>query len=321
MTRRHPSPRAGYHASMRRAVVLLLLLVVAACARVPFWEQVFSEPAEAQARSLRILLTNDDGVGAAGIVAMRAALLAEGHHVTVVAPSANRSGSSVSVTTVGRLAVRELEPGVFAVEGTPSDCVLVGIQGGVMEPPVDLVVSGVNFGQNIGVRIVSSGTVGAAITAAGLGVPSIASSQTVDSPDYSTTPRFFPDSAAFTASLVQVLARSGDDPLLPPGVVLNVNYPPRERDAIAGVMLTRQGHSILYSLHYERREGGSYAMSFVPSGDVDPLPDADTMAISQGYISVTPLEGNWTARDELMSDMVGLVRELSPLPVAPGVEP
>ena len=316
MTRLRPSRRAGYHAAMRRACTFLLLFVVAACAQAPFREQQ-----ETQARSLRILLTNDDGVGAAGILALRGALLAEGHHVTVVAPSRNRSGSSVSVTTVGKLAVRELEPGVFAVDGTPADCVLLGLEGGVMEPPVDLVVSGINFGQNIGVRIVSSGTVGAAITAAGLGVPSIASSQTVDSPDYSTTPRFFPDAAAFTASLVQVLARSGDDPLLPPGVVLNVNYPPRERDAIAGVMLTRQGRSILYALRYERREDGGYAVSFVPSGDVDPLPEADTTAITHGYISVTPLEGSWTARDDVMSDLVGLVKQLSPLPVAPGAEP
>lgn len=312
MTRLHPSPRAGYHAAMvRRAFVALLLLVVAACAQAPFRERQ-----ETQARSLRILLTNDDGIDAAGMMALREALLADGHHVTVVAPSRNRSGSSVSVTTVGKLVVRELEPRVFAVDGTPSDCVLVGLEGGVVEPPVDLVVSGVNFGQNIGARIVSSGTVGAAITAAGLGVPSIASSQTVDSPDYSTTPRFFPDAAAFTASLVRVLARGGDDPVLPPGVVLNVNYPPREREAIAGVMLTRQGRSILYELRYERGADGGYAVSFARSGAVDPLPDADTTAISKGYISVTPLEGSWTARDDFMSDMGGLVEELSPLPLA-----
>jgi 5'-nucleotidase len=290
----------------RRALAVLLLLALSACANpfVPVRKQ-------APARSLRILLTNDDGFDAAGITALRAALLAGGHHVTVVAPSRNRSGSSVSITTVGSLVVREVEPGVFAVDGTPADCVLVALRGGVAER-VDLVVAGINFGQNIGTRIVSSGTVGAAITAAGLGVPAIASSQTVDSPDYRTTPRFFPDAAQFTALLVAGLAARGDGPLLPPGIVLNVNYPARTRAEVAGVQLTRQGRSILYALHYERGAGGSYAVSFEPAYLADPVRGADTTAIAEGYISVTPLEGNWTAPEGSVPDLGELVKKLTP---------
>lgn len=290
----------------RRAFAALLLLALVACANL-----FLPAREEAPARSLRILLTNDDGFDAAGISALRAALLADGHHVTVVAPSRNRSGSSVSITTVGSLLVREVEPGVFAVNGTPADCVLVALRGGVAER-VDLVVAGINFGQNIGARIVSSGTVGAAVTAAGLGVPAIASSQTVDSPDYRTTPRFFPDAAQFTALLVAALAARGDDPLLPAGIVLNVNYPARPRAEVAGVKLTRQGRSILYALHYEREADGSYAVSFEPSYGADPVPGADTTAVAEGYISVTPLEGNWTAPDGSVPALGELVEKLAP---------
>lgn len=295
--------------ALRGLIGLLLLLSAVACA-LPLGGQRAPGPP----RSLRILLTNDDGVGAPGIVELRAALVAAGHEVIVVAPQHNRSGSSVSITTVGRLEVHQVEDDVFAVGGTPSDCVLLGLKGGLVEPPVDMVVAGVNFGQNIGARIVSSGTVGAAITAAGLGVPALASSQTVDFPDYRTTPRFFPDAAAFTASLVGVISASGEDPLLPPGVVLNVNYPARRSADVAGVRLTRQGRSILYSLHYEREADGSFAVSFVPSHEIDVSPDADTRAIAEGYVSVTPLDGSWSADDDLVRQVRTLLRGLETLP-------
>jgi 5'/3'-nucleotidase SurE len=288
----------------RRALAgLAALLALAACAQAPA-----PRAAGVRARSLRILLTNDDGVSAPGLLSLREALAAKGHAIVVVAPNANRSGSSLSVTTHGVLAVRELEPGVFAVDGSPADCVLLALER-IVPGQVDLVVSGVNFGQNVGTQTAVSGTVGAAITAAGLGVPAIAVSQTVDPDDVRETPRFMPDAAAFTAVLVAALA-AREGPLLPPGVVLNVNHPARHRDAVAGVRLTRQGHSTLYRLSYTP-EGRSYRVDFVRNREQDPIADSDTTALVEGYISLTPLDGSWTAGDEVMKPLRALAESLA----------
>ena len=301
----------GMRARPAVAGLLLFGLLPLACTQLP--AIVASEPPAP--RSLRILLTNDDGVDAPGIAAMRESLEASGHRVTVVAPSRNRSGSSVSLTTGGTLTVREIEPGVYSVDGSPADCALLGLRQ-IIQDRVDLVVSGVNFGQNIGVRLVSSGTVGAAIAAAGEGVPAIATSQTVDPDDYRKTPRFFPDSAAFTASLVDDLSTRPPGRLLPPGVVLNVNYPARERGEVAGVRLTHQGSSILYELNYAPEGVGRYDVSFSLAEETDSDPDADTRAIAEGYVSVTPLYASWTSEDKVMSDLNPLAEGLEPLPAA-----
>jgi 5'-nucleotidase len=296
----------------RAAVVglVLLALLLPACAQLPVGSVAAPAP-----RSLHLLLTNDDGVCAPGITALHEALLASGHRVTVVAPSRNRSGSSVSLTTGGTLSVKELEPGVYSVDGTPADCVLLALRR-IIEDPVDMVVSGVNFGQNLGVRLVSSGTVGAAIAAAGEGIPAIAASQTVDPEDYRKTPRFFPDSAAFTVSLVDRLSTRTAGPLLPPGVVLNVNYPALPREAVAGVMLTHQGASILYELDYAPEGDGRYDVSFTPAEEIDTRPNADTRAIANGYVSVTPLYASWTSQDQVMSELRPLADGLEPLPAS-----
>ena len=301
----------GMRCRAARVALVLLLFISVGCA-----QPTVHAVASAAPRSLHILVTNDDGVGAPGIVALREALLARGHRVTVVAPSGNRSGSSVALTTDGVLAVHTLEPGIYSVDGTPADCAMVGLRHIVKDDPVDLVVSGLNFGQNLGVRVVSSGTVGAAIAAAGEGVPAIATSQTVDPNDYRKTPRYFPDAAAFTASLVDQLSTRRDGPLLPRGVVLNVNYPARERDAVSGVRLTHQGSFILYELNYAPVGDGRYAVSFSRAEKIDSDPYADTRAISEGYVSVTPLYGSWTSEDRVMADLHPLAEQLVPLPAS-----
>ena len=217
---------------------------------------------------LHILLSNDDGVDAPGLRAMREALQAKGHRVSVVAPSIDRSGSSVSVTTRGGLRVREVAPGISAVDGTPADCVRVALAALLDEAP-DLVVSGVNFGQNIGAGTVSSGTVGAAITAAALGVPAIAVSQAVDARDLAATTRFFPDAAEFAVALIDALLRYEGRGLMPRFTALNVNHPPRHRSEVAGVKLTRQGRSTLFELRYEPGDDGDLRVGFAPSSGLE----------------------------------------------------
>jgi len=265
---------------------------------------------------LHILLSNDDGVDAPGLRAMHEALRARGHRVTVVAPSADRSGSSVSVTTHGSLRVREVAPGISAVDGSPADCVRVALAALLDEAP-DLVVSGVNFGQNIGAGTVLSGTVGAAITAAALGVPAIAVSQAVDSRDLAATADFFPDAAEFAAALIDALLEREGRELMPRFTVLNVNHPPRHRGEVAGVKLTRQGRSTLFDLRYEAGDAGEIRVSFAPSSSLEPVADADTTALAAGYVTVTPLDGNWTAGDEVLSGLRPVAEALESLQRGP----
>ncbi len=291
------------------AVVALAVAFVACGCSTP--------PALADAEGgLHILLSNDDGVDAPGLRALHEALRARGHRVSVVAPSVDRSGSSVSVTTHGSLRVREVAPGISAVDGTPADCVRVALATLLDEPP-DLVVSGVNFGQNIGAGTVSSGTVGAAITAAALGVPAIAVSQAVDAQDLAATARFFPDAAEFAAALIDALLEHEGRGLMPRFTALNVNHPPRHRSEVAGVKLTRQGRSTLFELRYEPGDDGDLRVSFAPSRALEPVADADTAALGAGYVTITPLDGSWTASDEVFSGVRPVAEALESLQRAP----
>jgi 5'/3'-nucleotidase SurE len=290
-------------------LVLAAAFVACGCATGP-------APADDADVSLHILLSNDDGVGAPGLRAMQQALRAKGHRVTVVAPSDDRSGSSVSITTQGSLRVREVAPGVRSVDGNPADCVRVALTTLLDETP-DLVVTGVNFGQNIGAGTVSSGTVGAAITAAALGVPAIAVSQAVDSQDLAATVRFFPDAAGFAVALIDALLEREGRGLMPRFTVLNVNHPPRHRGEVAGVKLTRQGRSTLFELRYEPAENGEIRVSFEPSNGREPVADADTAALGAGYVTITPLDGSWTANDEVFSGLRPVAKALDSLQSGP----
>ncbi|MBW2267679.1 MAG: 5'/3'-nucleotidase SurE [Deltaproteobacteria bacterium] len=285
---------------MLRLLLAALLLGCSSCAH-----------ADGFAQRLDILLTNDDGYEAAGLRTLRAALEAEGHAVSVVAPAEDRSGSSVSITTRGTLSWREVEPGVVAVDGTPADCVRLAFTT-LRDGPPDLVVSGINFGQNVGSRMLSSGTVGAALTSASLGVPAIAVSQAVDPNDIRGTERYFPAAAAFAVRLVRALRAEQPGPLLSRGMALNVNHPPRLAADVQGVKLTRQGRSTLYSLLYTRRGEAAVSMAFVPNSEEETVPDADTAALAEGYVSVTPLEGSWTA-DAAFEHLRGLAKTLDAL--------
>lgn len=176
-------------------------------------------PSATQGTGLRILLTDDDGWDAGGIIAMRRALRDAGHDVTLVAPEENRSGYGAS--SDGATELDEKEPGVFAVDGTSVDAVRAGLAsmqsaGG----PPDLVVSGTNLGQNSGTGITRSGTVGAAVTAARAGVPAIASS---------THGATSEEDCTATADYVARLIAALGPPLFAPGLVINVNYPAGER--------------------------------------------------------------------------------------------
>ena len=230
-----------------------------------------------------ILLTNDDGYDAPGIVALAAALAPLGD-VVVVAPDRERSGASHALTLGRPLRLRETSAGWHRVDGTPTDCVHLGVFNLARRPPV-LVISGINRGLNVGDDVTYSGTVAGALEGALLHIPSIAVSQEVDegkSADYATAARL-------ARSLAERVLRAG----LAPGVFLNVNVPagpPR------GVRITRQGTRSYRPAVVERLDPSGRPYFWIAAADATPSgePDGDHAAIAEGYVSITPLHANLT---------------------------
>jgi len=245
---------------------------------------------------MKVLLTNDDGIQASGLHAMRRALLAlPGVELAVIAPDSNRSASGRSITTRSPLWVEEIELGDgtvgHATEGTPVDCVRFAALGLVESPP-DLIVSGINHGSNLGDDITYSGTVAAALEGIVLGVPAIAVSQqsTKGEMDFRLGDRFdFGTVAAFVARLVAEL----ESVPMPSGTLLNVNCPAGEPRGARSCRLGKRIYRDQLELSEEsggRRRYRIYGMS----PDYHREEGTDFAAIADGYISVTPLHFDLT---------------------------
>jgi len=243
---------------------------------------------------MRILITNDDGVHADGIFALKEALSPVGE-VFVVAPERPRSAAAHAITLhkpvrLNTVALRD-GSAAYAVSGTPADCVVLGTQA-VMEGLVDLVVSGINHGPNLGWDVHYSGTVAAAKEAAMTGHSAIAISVASYAPDV----RF--DVAARFAALLSI--RIAEQPL-PVGAVVNVNVPDIPAEQIAGVAVTYQGPR-QYVDRYERRTdpaGRSYYWLGGTLADARSPEGSDVRAVAENKISITPLQLDMTAYDLL----------------------
>lgn len=276
--------------------------------------------AAAETTPLRILLTNDDGYDAPGIKVLRKTLVAAGYEVTVVAPLTNQSGSGIRVTIGGTLAVKEQSSGVWSVDGSPADAVLVGLQRVYDELP-DIVVSGANFGPNLGYAG-SSGTLGAATMATYVGVPAIAISVGVDPAEQGMTPIPFPSTfeafggaAELMTRLIRDLqdSRAGQDNLLPARTVLNVNYPPVGTQELRGVRVVPAtwdaGVRIDYIDTGVAEQLGVNLRVLAPGESMDN--DADWQWFARGFATITVLDGNSDAGD---SARVEVSRRLSMQP-------
>ncbi|MEM6985316.1 MAG: 5'/3'-nucleotidase SurE, partial [Pseudomonadota bacterium] len=229
---------------------------------------------------MRVLLSNDDGYLAAGLRALMAAVV-DVADVDVVAPDRNRSGASSSLTLTNPLRAHRHSDGVFSVQGTPCDCLLLAV-GGLLEHAPDMVISGINNGANMGDDVIYSGTIAAAIEGRHLGFPAIAVSMSVHRPaHYETGARVACD----------LLARVLEQPL-PADTILNVNVPDRPYDALEGYRVTRLG---------EREPGGAAEHTIDPRGEsawwIGPAgaprrdqTDTDFAAVDAGFVSVTPLQ-------------------------------
>ena len=256
-------------------------------------------PSGAAAQRLDILLTNDDGFRAPGLVALRDALLAAGHDVTVVAPLDDRSGSGAAVTTTGTIDYYAQEEGVWAVDGTPSDAVTLALVHVMRGDPPDLVIAGTDLGQNVGASIAHSGVVGAATTAARAGIPAIAVSVAVDvseregpSPFASTTAAFGPASA-FVVEVVRQLAETGGAGLLPPRAVLNVNWPAIGSGTPVGVRFatvsTLRGFRQLFTVSGDT---GPARVELVPANGDRAEDGSDLAMLAEGFVTVSVLDGD-----------------------------
>ncbi len=223
-----------------------------------------------------ILVTNDDGIHAAGLAALAAALASVGD-VYVVAPDREQSAVGHALTLHRPLRVDRLGERRFAVNGTPSDCVNLGVLGVLPEPPV-LVVAGVNHGSNLGDDVTYSGTVSAAMEGTLLGVPSMAVSQVDGEADGF-------ESAGRIAELVaaRVLVEG-----LPAKTLLNVNVP---RGEVRGVRMTRLGHRVYREKVVQEVDPRGRPYYWIGAGPPEWREDeaSDIAAVHAGWASVTPL--------------------------------
>jgi 5'-nucleotidase len=226
-----------------------------------------------------ILVTNDDGVGAPGIAAA-AAVLREIGDVVVAAPDRERSASSHSISLDRPLRVDEGSPGVFAIDGTPVDCVYLALHHLVPRRPA-LVVSGINNGYNLGSDVFYSGTVAAAVEASLRGVPAIAVSLERQNP------QDFSYAAGFLGAIAAEVVRRGDG-ALPDRSLLSVNVPTGPVEGYQVTFLGRRVYRDQVEVRADLR-GRAYYWIGGPEENATDLPGSDCSAVQDGLVSLTPL--------------------------------
>jgi 5'-nucleotidase len=252
---------------------------------------------------MRVLLTNDDGIEAAGLQSLRRALLeVPGVELAVIAPDGNRSAMARSITTRRPLWVQQVDFGDgthgFATDGTPVDCVRLARLGLIEGFEAEVVVSGINHGSNLGDDITYSGTVAAALEAIVLGLPGIAVSQQSGALelDFSASEAFgFGVAATFTARLVAEL----EEVPLPAGTLLNINVPGVHPKGVEVARLGKRIYRDELSLVDEAAEGRRLYRIYGDASFERDETGTDLAAVAAGRIAVTPIHFDLTDRDGL----------------------
>lgn len=235
---------------------------------------------------MRILLTNDDGIEAPGLDVLQQIASELSDDVWVVAPETDQSGAAHSLTLHEPLRLRKLSERTYAVKGTPTDCVIMAVRHILADHKPDLVLSGVNRGQNVADDVTYSGTIAGAIEATLLEIPAIALSlatrmQSEDSIRWETP-------MAHGAPLLRKLLAAG----WPKDVLLNVNFPDRAPDSVEGTDVTAQGkrdQGLLTIVDRMDTRGNPYYWFGFERKRSNPREGTDLWAIYNGRISVTPL--------------------------------
>ena len=252
---------------------------------------------------MRILLTNDDGIFAEGLAVLERIARSLTDDVWVVAPETDQSGFAHSLSLSEPLRMRRIDDRHFALRGTPTDCVIMGVRK-VMDAPPDLVLSGVNSGSNIADDVTYSGTVAGAMEGTLLGIRSIALSQafTVEEGERRVP---WEVAEAHAPELLKRLVSAE----LPEGVFLNVNFPNCAPDAVRGTSVTRQG-KLVHGLWIDQRtDGRGFPYYWLRFGrqQSEIREGTDLAAVRDDFVSVTPLHLDLTAHEtrERLAEALG----------------
>jgi 5'-nucleotidase len=237
---------------------------------------------------MRILITNDDGIHAPGLVCLETIARALSDDVIVIAPETDQSGVSHSLSLSEPMRLRQVSDRRYAVRGTPTDCVIMGVQHVLRDKKPDLVLSGVNRGQNIAEDVTYSGTIAGAMEGTLLGIPSIALSQAHGIGGQGGL-RWSCAEAHAPAIIRKLLAHG-----FARGMLFNVNFPDREPEEVAGISVTVQGvrdqAALIDVVEREDFRGNPYYwLAFLRSKPA-PIEGTDLWAMSEGRISITPLK-------------------------------
>ncbi len=251
---------------------------------------------------MRILVTNDDGIYAPGLEVCENIARALSDDVWVVAPESDQSGVAHSLSLNDPLRLRQVSERHFAVRGTPTDCVIMGVRHILKEPP-DLVLSGVNGGRNAAEDVTYSGTVAGAMEGTVLGIPSFAlslalSAASRSNPHWKTAMAFAPD-------IIRKVMAQG----IPRDVLINVNFPDCAPNAVQGIAATAQGKRdqelLRIDARYDGRGNPYYWIAFSRVAPAGVRSGTDMSALGENRISVTPLRLNLTD-EPFMTTLGGL---------------
>ena len=251
--------------------------------------------------SLRVLLTNDDGISASGLVLLEELLGPLVNELWVVAPQTDQSGTSHSLTLRQPLRVREMGSKRFSVSGTPADCVLLAVNQIMKDCKPDLVISGINRGKNVGEDVNYSGTIAAAKEASAFGIPAIALSQVIDPADYFSENKevdlIYSASKTHCVDLIQDLLTIS----WPANAVMSINFPLVDDGVVKGVALThgnwrKRGDKIITN-----QDGRGQPYFWIgPREEIDKnMGGSDLEALESSVISVTPLSLEVVEQDVL----------------------
>ncbi len=241
---------------------------------------------------MRILITNDDGINAPGLAVMERIAAALSDDVWVVAPETDQSGLSHSLTLSDPLRLRQVGEQRFALRGTPTDCVIMGVREVIGGKP-DLLLSGVNSGQNVADDITYSGTVAGAMEGTMLGIPSIALSQAYDWDGTRVVPWDIAEEHG--PDVIRRITDAGLDP----DILVNVNFPNVAAGGVKGMEVTEQG-KLTHGLFAEERQDGRgvpYYWLAYRRRKVESRAGTDLTALEEGRVSITPLRLDLTAYD------------------------
>ena len=235
---------------------------------------------------MRILVTNDDGIHAPGLDACKEIAAKLGAEVWVVAPETDQSGVSHSLSLNDPLRLREAGERAFAVKGTPTDCVIMGVRH-IMPDKQDLILSGVNRGRNAAEDVTYSGTVAGAMEGTVLGIPSFALSQAYSFSTKRTPP--WECAIVHAPDVIRRVLEAG----IPKDVLVNINFPDCPPNEVAGIAVAVQGKRDQELLRIDARHDGRgnpyFWIAFGRGGVAGAAPGSDLAALAENRISVTPL--------------------------------